>query len=295
MARNGFDDASAQARMDSIPTARSRMPKSHSVICNDGAEEDTEELIRKLVDQALSRSFDERILLPRLTPSASPLASRWHNLCASFCCEKISSHWWRIIYDNYSDPGRFYHTLEHLRTMFRYCTSLSKFLSRPDLVMFAIYFHDIIYDPSSSGGKNEMCSADMFRKFANDCNVNCATVGSAPIPDSDIEKVHSWIVRTASHLAGPTPEGDLAYFLDMDLAILGAPPPKYARYTEQIRLEYHSYSDSAFNTGRLQVMKSFQDHPALFFSEEMKRLLELNASVNVATEIKHLEQLLQSS
>ena len=85
---------------------------------------------------------------------------------------------------------------------------------------------------------------------------------------ADEEAVAAWIRRTATHhlkasseeegsaamttatatsTPTPTTSGDLALFLDIDLAILGARPPDYARYCERVRLEYHQYDDAAFD------------------------------------------------
>ena len=64
---------------------------------------------------------------------------------------------------------------------------------------------------------NEFRSAEIFRDFAGD-------VG---LPKRDTDVVASWIERTAYHMKGPA-KGDLAWFLDFDLAILGSEPSKYS-------------------------------------------------------------------
>ena len=128
---------------------------------------------------------------------------------------------------------------------------------------------------------------------------------------ADEEAVAAWIRRTATHhlkasseeegsaamttatatstpTPTPTTSGDLALFLDIDLAILGARPPDYARYCERVRLEYHQYDDAAFRKGRPAVMKTFLEHDPLYFTTAMRSALEARARANVAAEIAQL-------
>eukprot|EP00007_Cunea_sp_BSH-02190019_P001729 CAMPEP_0174233664 /NCGR_PEP_ID=MMETSP0417-20130205/3647_1 /TAXON_ID=242541 /ORGANISM="Mayorella sp, Strain BSH-02190019" /LENGTH=91 /DNA_ID=CAMNT_0015311915 /DNA_START=64 /DNA_END=336 /DNA_ORIENTATION=- len=52
---------------------------------------------------------------------------------------------------------------------------------------------------------------------------------------------------------------DLAYFLDFDLAILGARATCYAKYAAQIRSEYAHIPEAAYCDGRVAVLRRFLD------------------------------------
>ena len=118
----------------------------------------------------------------------------------------------------YCREGRFYHTLEHLRSMFRTLEEQSTRVSveRKDLVALAVFFHDAVY--SATSATNEEDSTELFRQFSK----------QAGISESDSKTVCSWILMTADH-HGTHAEGDAALFLDLDLAVLGARYPEYAR------------------------------------------------------------------
>ena len=47
----------------------------------------------------------------------------------------------------YSEPHRFYHTLEHLSEMFKVAARLSDAADNAAPVQLGIWFHDAVYDP----------------------------------------------------------------------------------------------------------------------------------------------------
>ena len=94
-------------------------------------------------------------------------------------------------------------------------------------------------------------------------------------------------MRTASHLDGPA-SGDLAIFLDIDLAVLGRSPSTYAQYAEGIRHEYCHVGHAAFSKGRAEVLKGFAAHEHLYFTERARAELETQARANIASEIQQL-------
>jgi len=126
---------------------------------------------------------------------------------------------------------------------------------------------------------NEEQSAILFRKFATE---------ATNLTNPDIENVFSWIVRTANHLNGPQPTGDLALFLDMDLAILSRPPADYQQYVEQVRLEYCHISDADWTAGRTKVMQNFSNTKVLYFTEEMRARGDAQARKNLQSELSSL-------
>ena len=81
------------------------------------------------------------------------------------------------------------------------------------------------------------------------CVVSCVC---CRLSEPEIQTVYDWIVRTATHMQGPA-TGDLAYFLDIDLSILGGDAATYTAYAESVRYEYHHYATPDFRTGRAAV------------------------------------------
>lgn len=73
------------------------------------------------------------------------LEERWGSLVGELgvkedCCRR----WWRVVCERYSEPQRFYHTLDHIRSLFVLFDEVNErgMLSRPDLVALAIFFHE---------------------------------------------------------------------------------------------------------------------------------------------------------
>lgn len=54
----------------------------------------------------------------------------------------LTSLWWNKIETRYSEPQRYYHTLNHLESMFFYFENVKDNLQNPDLVSLAIFFHE---------------------------------------------------------------------------------------------------------------------------------------------------------
>ena len=119
--------------------------------------------------------------------------------------------------------------------------------------------------------------AQLWRDFA----------AEAALPPAGIEPVAAWIERTAKHMEGAA-TGDLAHFLDADLAVLGKPPAAYAAYARQIRLEYCHVSPAVFPAARAHAMEGFLKAERLYVTDEAHAQLEARARHNVASEIRRL-------
>jgi predicted metal-dependent HD superfamily phosphohydrolase len=103
------------------------------------------------------------------------------------------------------------------------------------------------------------------------------------------EVVSVFTVVVDNSLSGPA-TGDLAAFLDIDLAVLGRPAQSYARYAEAVRQEYCHVPHAAFAAGRAQVLEGFDAHDHLFFTEQERTHLEARARANLAAEVAHLRR-----
>ena len=77
----------------------------------------------------------------------STLTERWMRLLSKWHpADQVVHRWWRSVRDSYASDTRCYHSLQHLRAMFRYYDKFVGALQRPELVQLAIFFHDVVYD-----------------------------------------------------------------------------------------------------------------------------------------------------
>ena len=205
------------------------------------------------------------------------LHEKWVQTCRAMKIADASSHTkWAELVKRYSEPHRRYHTLDHLSAM---CRTLSEFEGKfyaPDTVYLAVFFHDTIYDSSSTS--NEKDSAELATSFLTDNNV----AGSV------IRTVEQLILATAAHLQ-ETAASDAEWFLDADLAILAAEPDVYNEYVLAIRQEYSEFSDEAFRAGRMRFLETILDAPYLFRTGVLRDRFETSARANLKNELAQLQ------
>ena len=180
----------------------------------------------------------------------------------------------------YSELGRHYHTWAHVEALQRHYNRLAPHLVRPVPVLWALYWHDAIYDPMARD--NEEQSAVLLESDA-----------AGHLPAEDIAFAAMMIRATAKHLVPdgllPDDKADLSLFLDMDLSILGAPPPVFDQYERDVRAEYAAVPDDAFRSGRAAILKNFLDRPRLYFTDICAAVWEAAARDNLARSIAALE------
>lgn len=174
----------------------------------------------------------------------------------------------------YQEPHRAYHTDQHLRECLQWLDELAGAVTEPLALGMAIWYHDAIYWPRRSD--NEQASADLAT----------AHLGSAGADPRFIDTVAALIMVTA-HQAAPPP-GDPAVLVDIDLAILGAAPERFAEYEVQIRKEYAWVPEFLFRRKRAEVLQGFMRRPRLYSTPVMFDRLESNARANLSRAINAL-------
>ena len=155
--------------------------------------------------------------------------------------------------------------------------SLSSPRDDDEAVKLAICYHDAIYDASSA--TNEDASAELLLSEIEDVPAKTAAAATAMIR---MTKSHA-LDRSA-----PASAADAALFLDLDLAILGAPPTKYDEYAGNIRAEYAHVPDALYRVGRARILAAFLERKALFLTDELRDRHEMRARENLAREIAAL-------
>lgn len=174
----------------------------------------------------------------------------------------------------YGAPDRHYHSLTHVADLLSLSAVYSDRLARPNIVDLAIFFHDAVYDATRRD--NEAASAGLARE-------RLTRLGLAL---GDVNEVARFIDATAhGNAALSSPLGDLAWFLDFDLSVLGAARETYVRYAAAIRREYAIYSDDVYARGRRSALDGFLSRPSIFTTREFRDRWEACARSNVAWEL----------
>lgn len=172
----------------------------------------------------------------------------------------------------YREPHRAYHTLAHLEECFGHLERYPGRPHAPGFVLLALWFHDAIYDTRAP--RNEEKSAAWARS---------ALANLEPEPLDVVER----LILVTKHDAHPaTPDEEL--LLDLDLAILGSSPERFAEYEEQIRFEYSWVPEADYRKARAGVLRQFEDRPVLYHTPHFRELLEARARVNLAASLAAL-------
>lgn len=183
---------------------------------------------------------------------------------------------WDQIEANYTDKKRHYHGLSHLNYMIDLTEENSDFLQDKDAVLFAVWFHDIVYKATKSDNEEESAVIAIKKLQA---------IG---VDNEKIKKAKDLILSTDGHKIIVDTDEDNAYFLDFDLAILGQDWSVYETYIQNIRKEYSIYPDLLYKPGRKKILSHFLDRETLYFTEKYRDLFEAKARENLTREIKLL-------
>ncbi len=169
----------------------------------------------------------------------------------------------------YAEPHRAYHTLEHLEECFARYDEAAGLAERPGELLLAIWLHDVVYRPRRSD--NEAKSAAWAEEILRQA-------GAKP----DVVRRVGDLIRATAHLGeAPDLSADSQLLLDVDLAILGADPERFAEYEAQIRREYRWVPGPIFRRERRKVLEGFLARPTIFGTAHFRERLEARARENL--------------
>ena len=171
-----------------------------------------------------------------------------------------------MLYDAYSEVQRHYHSIQHIVECLEHLHRIKTHLDDTLSVELAIWFHDVIYNPQAHD--NEQQSADYMQRMLEN------VLGA-----EQIAKIYVWILATQVH--APTADTDLAYLLDIDLAILASDPMRFAEYECQIRQEYAWVEPSLYVQKRQQVLRHFLETQPLYQTPFFQKRYEHQAKQNL--------------
>ena len=182
----------------------------------------------------------------------------------------------------YAEPQRAYHDWRHVEALLTLFEEAKPLLSDPTAVLYAVLFHDAVYDPTRTD--NEDRSADLLRASL-----------AGTLDASTSEQAVSLVLATKKHVV---PEGlddagrsDAAIFLDMDLSILGADELRFDAYEGEIRAEYGHVLQEQFRAGRTRALETFASRDRLYLSDWGHARFEAQARRNIARSLSRLRAL----
>jgi predicted metal-dependent HD superfamily phosphohydrolase len=209
--------------------------------------------------------------------STDILHKEWLLLAKKYCDDQaLIACLWEKIAKKYAGKNRYYHNLGHIHSMLQQAKENREQIIDFDALLFAIWFHDIIYKVSKKN--NEEKSAE----FA-----------SSVLKTLSKEKIHfntvaQLIISTKSHQIILKENNDNAFMLDFDLSILGQDWEIYKAYIQNIRKEYKLYPDFLYNPSRRKILENFLNRKTLFYTKKYQDIFEDKARVNLIREIKLL-------
>ncbi|MEE9406731.1 MAG: hypothetical protein V3V28_01525 [Polaribacter sp.] len=198
----------------------------------------------------------------------------WIELAEKYCQDLSVLNTISIkIKKKYSERNRHYHNLQHIDTMLKLAKENASEIKDLDEVLFAIWFHDIIYKSRSK--KNEEKSAKYLKKLLR----------KSKFKGLNNDKIDQLIMATKKHQIIVDTDLDNAFLLDFDLSILGKNWDVYQEYTQQIRKEYRMFPNFLYIPARKKVLQGFLNREKLFFTEKYQELFEEQARRNLQKEL----------
>jgi predicted metal-dependent HD superfamily phosphohydrolase len=174
---------------------------------------------------------------------------------------------WLEIFTKYSDPKRNYHTIEHLEAMVVELKEVKTKIEDWDTVIFAVFYHDIIYKASSNSNEEDSAKIAMQR------------LSEIKYPAERIAKCAQLIIATKQHL----------FSVDADLSILGKSADTYQSYAEKIREEYSLYPDFMYNSGRKKALQHFLQMDNIYKTDYFIHKYEMQARINIENELMAIQ------
>lgn len=181
----------------------------------------------------------------------------------------------------YAEPQRHYHTLQHLGECLAALELALGDAAHPGEVELALWFHDAVYDVKAHD--NELRSA----QWAS------LALQQAGATQPQMARLHGLIMATCH--GADVPEvltgqdaRDAQLLVDIDLAILGAVPPRFAEYDAQVRAEYSWLAAAIYRSRRKAVLQGFLQREAIYCTPAFHTRLEAQARHNLAAAIHQL-------
>lgn len=181
---------------------------------------------------------------------------------------------WSEIQKNYSEANRHYHNLAHLNSILTELKIHQDKFSNWDAIVFAIVYHDLVYDASKNNNEEQSAAIALQR------------LKQIVAPEYLTTFCEHLILATKKHESS---DMETNLFTDADLSILGSDSEAYQTYTRQIRLEYSIFPDLVYNPGRKKVLTHFLNMNNIYKTKEFWDKYEQRARANLHAELSVLQ------
>lgn len=158
---------------------------------------------------------------------------------------------------------------------------------------YAIWYHDIVYNPYAPTPLNEEQSAKLFEHVveAYEYNQDFTNYGMIATVKEIIRWTAYHVVTNNFEICDTALVPDVAHLMmDIDLAQMGHSLATFSKNSLNIRQEYHRTSDMDVVRGRLKFFKELNKRDTFYYTEFFRDLYHEQSKKNVKTEIKVLEE-----
>lgn len=181
---------------------------------------------------------------------------------------------WEELVSFYTDEHRYYHSLSHLENVFLRLKEVRELISDWDVILFSLFYHDIIYDVEKADNEEQSACLAEERLL------------QLQVPVAKIQQCREQILATKKHDFHSDP--DTNYFTDADLSILGQDWESYQAYARNVRKEYAVFPVAVYNAGRTKVLEHFLQMDRIFKTDYFHDRLEKQAKENMQREIEEI-------
>lgn len=170
------------------------------------------------------------------------------------------------LYALYAEPGRHYHTPQHIEHCLRHMDRVRDLLHDPVSVELAVWFHDAIYE--LGGSDNERRSARWFLQRSR-----------GVVDDRRRRRVARLILATI-HPSAPA-DPDARFLVDIDLSSFGLPWPEFLRDSVNVRRESTACSDREWSERQTRFLDCLVRNPPFFLTDYYRAHHEQQAQDNI--------------
>lgn len=201
----------------------------------------------------------------------------WANLAKKYSADdELVDRFFDELVKEYSRSSRHYHSWKHIQNLLRLFEQHADKLQEKDIIHFSIYYHDFVYNVlrKNNEKRSGVAAAKRLRMLK--------------VPEPTILHIVLFIEATQTH---QIPQeymlaNDLAWFLDFDMAILGAGWENYKTYMDEVRSEYSIYAGPMYKAGRKKFLQSCLDSEYIFHTHSFRNDVEPSARQNIVRELE---------
>lgn len=178
------------------------------------------------------------------------------------------------LYINMSKGNLLYHNPVHVMCILDFAKKNNIFINQIDEL--AIWFHDAVYWPQATGGKNELESAEFMKSCLN-----------TMVNSHQLDVAYNRILATAKHLDA-TADGLDTTVLDLDLCSFSFDREIYTKVAGYIQKEFDYVPRTQFLEGRKKFLESLISKGFVYRSEAFQKF-EAKAQENIRLDLAELK------